>query len=84
MNVSKYTLKQMSIYEKFKYWILERRVKKNLRKMEYYISQNKAIEYTMNKKILKNINKAYMYEELLIRSDTDLFEFQRKMSIKYA
>lgn len=73
MTLPKYIQEKLTWKESLKFWILQRRVRNSMKKMDQHI-----------KKGDKQKQKACKYEDLLYKSDDALVNFIHDMSMKYA
>ena len=73
MTLPKYIQEKLTWKETLKFWILQRRVRTSLKKMDYHILKGD-----------EHKQKACKYEDLLYKSDDALVNFIHDMSMKYA
>ena len=73
MHIQDYVMKKLTVCEKFRAWILKRRVRIYEKKMDCHIIR-----------AFNNNMKACRYEDLLKKSDEEYYDFAKKMNTKYA
>jgi hypothetical protein len=73
MNLPKYIQEKLTWKESFQFWLLQRRVRTSMKKMDHHIKMGDEQK-----------QKACKYEDLLYKSDDALVGFIHKMSMKYA
>ena len=73
MTLPKYIQEKLTWKESLKFWLLQRRVKTSMKKMDHCIKMGDEQK-----------QKAYKYEDLLYKSDDALVNFIHNMSMKYA
>ena len=73
MTLPKYIQEKLTWKESIKFWLLQRRVRTSLKKMDYHILKGDEQK-----------QKACKYEDLLYKSDDALVNFIHDMSMKYA
>ena len=73
MTLPKYIQEKLTLKESLKFWILKRKVRTSIKKMDYHIKMGDEQK-----------QKACKYEDLLYKSDDALVGFIHEMSMKYA
>ena len=73
MSLPKYIREKLTWKERLELWILQRRVRTSMKKMDHHIKIGDEQK-----------QKACKYEDVLYKSDDALMYFIHEMSIKYA
>ena len=73
MHIQDYVMKKLTVCERFRVWILKRRVRIYEKKMDRHIIR-----------AFNNNMKACRHEDLLKKSDEEYYDFAKKMNTKYA
>ena len=73
MTLPKYIQEKLTLKERLKFWLLQRKVGTSLKKMDHHIKMGDEQK-----------QKACKYEDLLYKSDDALVGFIHEMSMKYA